>query len=93
MKKKIPSFRSKEEAALFWENHEVLDYIEPDEFKISKPGEERRYSFRNPRKKTAKRLVSLRIDAQLLGKAKRMAERKQAGYQSILRGWLEKGAA
>ena len=93
MKKKIPSFRSKEEAALFWENHEILDYVDPDEFKTVKPDEGGRYSFKNPRKKKARQLVSLRIDEQLLKKAKRVAERKQAGYQSILRHWLEKGAA
>ena len=31
--KPIPKFKSVEEAALFWENHEILDYIDKDDFK------------------------------------------------------------
>ena len=91
MKKQIPEFRSKEEAALFWENHEVLDYIDPDEFKVVKPGEGRRHAFINPQRKPVKQLISLRIDSSLLKKAKASASKKRVGYQTILRLWLERG--
>ena len=93
MKKKIPNFQSPEEAALFWENHEVLDYINPNEFKVVHPKKARRFSFTHSRQKPVKQLISLRIDARLLEKAKQTAVRNHAGYQSILRGWLEKGAS
>ena len=92
MKKNIPKFRSPEEAALFWESHEVLDYVEADEFKIVPRQERQRYAFVNPNQKKEKQLVSLRIDSDLLGREKRVASRCQVGYQSILRKWLEKGA-
>ena len=92
MKKKMPKFNSPEEAALFWENHEILDYIDPDEFKVVPPKKRRRYSFVNPRKKSEKQLISLRIDSKLLQQAKNVAARQQTGYQAILRKWLEKGA-
>lgn len=32
MKNKLPKFKSAEEAALFWENHEILDYYGLDNF-------------------------------------------------------------
>lgn len=92
MKKKIPKFRSKEEAALFWENHEVLDCIDPDEFKVVRPGKGRRYAFANPRVKSQKKLISIRIDARLLEKAKSWASRQRVAYQAVLRKWIERGA-
>ena len=92
MKKRIPKFKSKEEAALFWENHEILDYVEPDEFRVIHPRKRRNYSFRNPQMKSEKQLISLRIESRLLKQAKTLAVRRQVGYQSILRKWLEKGA-
>lgn len=93
MKKQIPTFKSSEEAALFWEQHEILDYVDPDEFKIVHPQKSRHYSFKNPRKKSEKRLISLRVDTRLLQRARVVASRKQTGYQTVLRNWLEKGAA
>lgn len=93
MKKQIPSFRSEEEAALFWENHEVLDYVDADEFKVVKPGTKSRYAFVNAQAKPKKQLISLRIDSAIVKKAKAYAARKRVGYQTILRLWLEKGVS
>lgn len=92
MKKKIPKFRSKEEAALFWENHEILDYLDPDEFKVVRPGKSHRYAFTPLRVKDRKQLISIRIDTRLLEKAKSWATRQQTAYQAVLRKWLERGA-
>ncbi len=92
MKKTVPKFHSPEEAALFWEHHEILNYVEPDEFKIIHPRKSRSYSFANPKRKLEKRLISLRIDTRLIHKAKNLAASREVGYQSILRNWLEKGA-
>lgn len=92
MKKQIPSFRSEEEAALFWENHEVLDYVDTDEFKVVKPGTKSRYAFVNSLAKPKKQLISLRIDSAIVKKAKTYAARKRVGYQTILRLWLEKAS-
>ncbi len=92
MKKQIPSFRSEEEAALFWENHEVLDYVDPDEFKVVKPGAKSRYSFTSPQEKPKKQLISMRIDSSIVKKAKAYAAKKRVGYQTILRLWLEKAS-
>lgn len=93
MKKRIPKFQSKEEAALFWENHAVLDYIDPEEFKVVHPEKSRRYRFRQTPEKVPKQLISLRVDSQLLARAKKVASRIQVGYQAVLRGWLERGAS
>ena len=83
MKRHVPRFRSKEEAALFWENHEILDYLSPDEFRVVDPRKEHRYNFANPRRKSLKQLISLRVETHLLKKAKTVASRKGVGYQSI----------
>lgn len=91
MKKKVPKFTSPEEAAIFWENHEILDYIDPDEFKVVKPREKQCYSFVSSEAKPQKQLISLRIDTSLLKKAKIHAAKKGVGYQIILRSWLERG--
>lgn len=92
MKKRIPKFRSPEEAALFWENHEVLDYIKPEEFKVVYPWKDKKYRFVNPKKRIHKQLISLRVDSSILDKAKRLASRRNVGYLSILRQWIEKAA-
>lgn len=92
MKRTLPKFRSKEEAALFWENHEVLDHVDPNEFKVVHPGKKPRYAFVNPREKAERQLISLRVDSRLLEKARMLASRWEVGYQSILRSWLERGA-
>ena len=93
MIKKIPKFKTVEEAALFWQHHEILDYYDPGEFKIVDPQKNRKLRFLDPRKKQKKELVSLRIDSNILKLAKDRAAQKKVGYQSILRNWLEKSAA
>jgi predicted DNA binding CopG/RHH family protein len=40
-----------------------------------------------------KELISLRIDEQILNHAKSLAARQGVGYQSILRGWIEKSVS
>lgn len=92
MKKQIPSFRSEEEAALFWENHEVLDYVDSDEFKVVKPSTKGPYSFVSAQVKPRKQLISLRIDSEIVKKAKAYGVKKRVGYQTILRLWLEKAS-
>lgn len=92
MKRKIPSFKGAEEEALFWESHDILKYVKPDEFKVINPKKNRRYSFSKPLSAPSKELISLRIDSQILKRAKELALRKGMGYQTILRTWLEKGA-
>lgn len=92
MKKKIPKFLNEEEAALFWENHEVLDYIDENEFKVVDPKRSGRFHFVNPKKKPVKQLISLRVDSRVLQKAKKIAATKKVGYQTIIRLWLEKVA-
>lgn len=93
MKKRIPKFKSPEEAALFWESHKILDYIDPKEFKVIYPGKSRRFRFDNPGKRVPKRLISIRVDVPIIERAKKEAGRRKVGYQSILRRWLEKASS
>lgn len=94
MKKALPKFKSSDEEALFWEKHEILNYVDKDEFKVVNPQSDKRFRFQ---KKAAvsppKELISMRVGIDLIDRAKAVAERQQKGYLAILRGWLEKGAA
>lgn len=86
MRRKIPKFKSAEEAALFWENHEILDFYDPDEFKIVKPQEEKKLEFSKPKRE--KVLISIRLDKELLDKAKEISSKKHLSYQTLLRQWI-----
>jgi len=73
MKKKIPSFQSPEEEALFWESHDISKYVDLDEFKVVDPKKGRRFAFHKGSSQSSKELISLRVDSQLLKKAKELA--------------------
>jgi len=93
-KNKSSRYKSDEEAALFWEKHEVLDHVDPNDFKVIKdPQKSRSLAFRKKGKKSPKLLVSLRIQSNLIEKAKNLGKRRGVGYQSVLKQWLTKGAA
>ena len=88
-KNKLPKFKSKEEAALFWENHELLDHLPEDEFEVVDPKKSKRFSFSPPR--PVKHLISLRVNLEIIETARTEAEKQQVGYQTVLNQWLRKG--
>jgi predicted DNA binding CopG/RHH family protein len=74
--KKIPKFRSEKEEADFWATHDSTDYLsETKEVKVK---------FTRPPKK----LVSLRLDENTIGKLKKIAESKGIGYLELVRMWV-----
>lgn len=76
--KKIPDFKSPEEEAKFWDEHDSADYI--DWSKANKA------SFPNAR--TSTESISLRLPAPLLARIKQLANEKDVPYQSLMKVYL-----
>jgi predicted DNA binding CopG/RHH family protein len=77
MTKKIPKFKSDEEAARFWETHEFEAF--------SKDTRDAEVRFIKRPKKT----VALRLDPEDIKSVEKIAERKGLSYTSLLRMWIK----
>lgn len=77
-KKKLPEFKSIEEEAEFWDTHSFADYW--DEFELVKEP-----VFVRPPKK----VVSLRLDRQMLEALEMLANEKSIPYTTLLRMWIK----
>jgi len=75
--KKIPKFKTQEEAAKYWETHSFEDY-----HKDTKSGE---IVFI----KKAKKTVAIRLDPDDIKSVEKIAERKGLSYTSLLRMWIK----
>lgn len=79
--KKIPRFKTDEEAARFWEAHGFQDY--------HKDTKEAEIKFvRRP-----KRTVALRLDPVDIESVERIAEKKGLSYTALLRMWIKEHLA
>ena len=75
--KKIPKFKTDEDAARFWESHRFQDY-----YRYTK---ESGINF----VRRANRTVAVRLDPDDIKSVKRIAERKGLSYTSLLRMWIK----
>jgi len=76
--KKIPDFKSPEEEARFWDEHDSADYIEwPDAKKAIFPN-----------LKLSSESISLRLPSSLLARIKELANEKDVPYQSLMKVYL-----
>ena len=75
--KKVPKFKTKEEAARYWETHSFQDY-----HKDTKDAE---IVF----VKKPKRTVAIRLDPDDIKSVEKIAERKGLSYTSLLRMWIK----
>lgn len=79
--KKIPEFKSDEEAARFWETHSFEDYIGD-----TRPGE---ISFI----KRPKKAVTIRLDPDDVKKVEKIAAKKGLNYTTLIRMWVKEHLA
>lgn len=79
--KKIPKFKTDDEAARFWETHRFEDY--------SKDTKDAEIRFIKRPKKT----VALRLDPDDIKSVEKIAERKGLSYTSLLRMWIKENLA
>ena len=80
-KKKTPKFKSSEEEASFWEDHDTTDYIDWSKAK--------RAHFTNLKPST--RTISLRLPEDLLNTIKILANKEDVPYQSLMKILLAEG--
>lgn len=82
--KPIPRFKNEDEERDFWDSHDLTDYF--DHFKPAK--------LDLSRLKPSTRPVTVRLPWSLLDSLKRLANKRDVPYQSLMKIWLaEKVAA
>ena len=79
--KKVPKFKTDQEAAKFWETHSFEDY--------HRDTEEAGIRFVKKPKKT----VAVRLDPDDIKSVETIAERKGLSYTSLLRMWIKENLA
>ena len=77
---KIPKFKSEEEEAKFWDSHDLTNYL--DEF------EEVNEEIIITAKKRTKKLISIRMDEDIIVALKLAADKKRMPYQTLIQSWL-----
>lgn len=76
--KKIPRFKNEDEEREFWSVHSPLDYQdswEPVEFDLSEL-------------KPSTKTISIRLPESMIGELKRLANKRDVPYQSLLKVFL-----
>jgi predicted DNA binding CopG/RHH family protein len=87
----LPKFRSDEAAAEYFQTHSVTEvWNQLPEGKPAKPSKALAKSIRE-RHATAKSPISIRLGADQIAAAKRIAAAKSVGYQTQLRMWIAEG--
>ena len=79
----IPAFRSEAEERVFWETHDTTDYVD---WSQAQPG-----VF--PDLKPSTETISLRLPSGLLAELKRLANKRDVPYQSLLKVFLAERVA
>jgi predicted DNA binding CopG/RHH family protein len=86
MTKKVPEFRTEEEEARFWDEHDSTEFVEdfePVEIELSTELEDEILSKRELKKQITLRLEPSQIDA-----VKKIAVKKGLPYQTLIRLWI-----
>ena len=81
--KKIPRFKNEDEERDFWSTHSTIDYIEnfePVEFDLS-------------HLKPSTKSITLRLPVSLLDKIRRIANKRDVPYQSLMKMFLDEKAS
>lgn len=88
MVKKVPEFKTEEEEARFWDEHdstEYLDDFEPVEIKVSPKLENEILD-----KRELKKPVTLRLEPSQIEAVKKIAYKQGLPYQTLIRMWVVK---
>ncbi len=78
VRKPVPAFRSENEERAFWETHDTTDYLDWSRARLG--------VF--PNLKPSTETISLRLPATLLAELKRLANKRDVPYQSLLKVFL-----
>ena len=86
MAKKVPEFKTEEEEARFWDEHDSIEFIEefePVEIKVSPELEEKIMNRRE-----LKKPITLRLEPKQIDTVKKIAIMKGLPYQTLIRMWI-----
>lgn len=75
MTKKIPDFKSLEEASEFWDTHSFAEYVEetePVEIEVN----------------LTRSSIMLEIDSDLSEKLKKIAQKRKKSYDKLISSWI-----
>ena len=86
---KIPKFKSEKEERAFWDTHSVVDYLENTE-EVEEPVQLSE-KLKNKIKQRKKRLLTIRLDEEIIEATKKTANKKAVGYQTLMRMWIVEG--
>ncbi len=75
---KLPKFKSEQEEAAFWDNHDSTDFLDETEAVD--------VTFIDARK--PKKQISLRMDQAVIDQLKILASSRGLGYQTMIRMWV-----
>ena len=78
MSKELPKFRSENEERDFWSTHDSTDFVDW----------ENASRVVLPRLKPSQKTISLRLPAMMLAELKRLANKRDVPYQSLLKVFL-----
>ena len=82
-RKPVPEFKSEAEERAFWEKHDTTDYLDWSRAEV----------VQFPNLKLSTSTISLRLPAQLLADLKRLANKRDVPYQSLLKVYLSERVA
>ena len=77
-KKKVPKFRSEDEEREFWSEADSTDYVDWSSAK----------RLVLPKLKPSQKTISLRLPTMMLAELKRLANKRDVPYQSLLKVFL-----
>lgn len=78
MKKRIPSFKSEAEERRFWQRHDSTSYVDWSDAE----------DVVLPNLKPSTRTISLRLPQSMIDELKRLANKRDVPYQSLLKIFL-----
>ncbi|HPZ07365.1 MAG TPA: CopG family antitoxin [Candidatus Eremiobacteraeota bacterium] len=88
---KIPFFKSEEEEIEFWDTHSSVDYFDDTEEVKEKIEISNELQKKILKRKQKKKLLTIRLDQELIDKTKKIAKSKAIGYQTLMRMWIAEG--
>ncbi len=80
--KKLPAFKNEEEESNFWATHSPLDYLDHSKTIVVRAV---------PNLKPSTEFLSMRLSSIMLAQLKTVANRKDLGYSSLAKVYIEKG--
>ena len=90
----MPKFESFDEVVEFFDEHDAapyLDELEDVTAQFQMGPEQMEEILHRGMERYEKRLLSLRLERRQIDEARRIAQRKGLGYQTLMRVWIQEG--